>query len=420
MPAESAQSPSEKAESDSGQSATRTILTVLAILVVGGGIGGAIIYFEPTAKRSESTRETAMLVDTIQPEVGTFRPVVQAMGTVVPTREVILRPRVSGEILNLSEDFEPGGFVRQGDPVVWIDCADYENELARRASELAMAESELQLEMGRQEAAQMEFDLLDEEIPEGERALILRKPQLAAARANVAMAQEAVNRVELDLDRTTIAAPFDAHILSREVNVGSQVAPGDALGRVVGIDAYWVEATVPLSKLERLVFPGHSGEESTGSAAKIRSRNAWGEGTHREGRLHKLIGALENRTRMARVLVEVEDPLGRASETRVPPLMVGAYVEVEIEGRAIENCVRVPREHVRKNDTVWVMADGQLAIREVEVVFRDPDHAYIASGLTEEDRVVVTNLATVAEGAKLRTASGMSGEASKSEANGTP
>lgn len=419
MPAES-EPPSTDAEQSSSPSAIKTTLIVVGILVAGGVIGGAIIYFEPTAKRSESTRETAMLVDTIRPEVGTFRPVVQAMGTVVPTREVVLRPRVRGEILDLSEDFEPGGFVRQGDPVAWIDCSDYENELARRASELAMAESELQLEMGRQEAAQLEFDLLDEEIPEGERALVLRKPQLAAARANVAMAKEAVKRVELDLERTTIAAPFDAHFLSREVNVGSQVAPGDPIGRIVGVEAYWVEATVPLSKLERLVFPGQSGEESTPSTAKIRSRSAWGEDTHRVGRLHKLIGALENRTRMARVLVEVEDPLGRVSETRVPPLMVGAYVEVEIEGRAIENCVRVPREHVRKNDTVWVMAEGQLAIREVEVIFRDPDHAYIASGLTGEDQVVITNLSTVAEGAKLRSHGGGADEDQKTEANGTP
>jgi len=35
-------------------------------------------------------------------------------------------------------------------------------------------------------------------------------------------------------------APFDAQILNRSVNVGSQVAPGDELGRLVGVEEYWI------------------------------------------------------------------------------------------------------------------------------------------------------------------------------------
>jgi len=51
---------------------------------------------------------------------------------------------------------------------------------------------------------------------------------------------------------------------------------------------------------------------------------------------------------------------------------------------------------------VWVNDAGQLRIREVQVVFRDPDYAYIGAGLSEDDQVVTTNLSTVVDGAPLR------------------
>ena len=43
--------------------------------------------------------------------------------------------------------------------------------------------------------------------------------------------QAAVSRAELGLERSTIRAPFDAHIITRNANVGSQLAPGTELGR---------------------------------------------------------------------------------------------------------------------------------------------------------------------------------------------
>jgi hypothetical protein len=48
------------------------------------------------------------------------------------------------------------------------------------------------------------------------------------------------------------------------------------------------------------------------------------------------------------------------------------------------------------------MQDKKLSIRDVEVVFKDADYAYIKSGLSGNEKVVTTNLTTVVDGAKLR------------------
>lgn len=379
----------------------RTLLFSILILLAGGAVTFFIFTTEPTAVRSAATKETAMLVDVTGVERGAFQPTIEAMGTVVPSQEIILSPRVSGEITGRSDHFIPGGFVQKGDTLLQIDPSDYRYALQQRKSELQQALSDLYIEMGRQQVAKKEIEVIGDTLTEDNKALVLRQPQLNAVQARVESARAAVGRAELDLQRTTLTAPFDAHILNRNVNIGSHVAPGDNLGRLVGIDSYWIEATVPVSKLSRLTFP--ESHRQRGSRVVIRNRTAWEPGKYREGYLYKLVGALEDQTRMARVLISVPDPLTyRSDDSELPPLMIGAFVEVSIRAKELENVIRLSRDLIRKDDTVWIMENGVLNIRDVSIAFRDAQYAYITGGLNENDRVVTTNLATVVDGAPLR------------------
>ena len=382
----------------------RTLVISLLVLMAGAVVTVVIFSTEPKAVRGGATKKTAMLVDVTGVERGTYYPTIVAMGTVTPSQDIILSPRISGEVLDLSESFTPGGFVSKGENLLQIDPSDYRNILEQRKSDLRQAVADLNLEMGRQDVAESDYKLLDETLSKEQEELILRKPQLNSARSRVESARAAVDQAELNLKRTTIKAPFDAHILTRNVNVGSQVSPGENLARLVGIDNYWVEATVPLSKLRWLTFP--EDEQKKGSKVKIRNRSAWPAEEYRQGYLYKMVGALEDQTRMARVLVSVPDPLAHEKGAAdLPALIIGSFVETQIQARPVENVIRLSRDLVRKNETVWVMEDKKLRIRDVQIVFRDSQYAYITEGLSDGDQVVTTNLTTVVDGAGLRVAS---------------
>lgn len=378
---------------------------------------------EPEAERETATRETAMLVEVIEVARGDYRPEITAVGTVRPVRDVVVAPRVGGEIIARAESFTPGGYIAAGETLVRIDPADYENAVAEHESALAQAQAELSVEMGRQQVAERDYALLDQDLPPEQRALVLRAPQLATAEARVAAAQAALDQAELDLERTRVPAPFDALILSRDVDLGSQVSPGESLGRLVGLHAYWVVATVPRAKLRWIQVPDAEGDPA--SVVHLDDPTGWGPGVHRVGRVDRVIGALDDETRLARVLVAVDDPLARDEAAGQPPMMIGAYVEARIQGRPLEGVVRLARGHVRKEDTVWVMEDGELHVRPVTVVFEDPEFCYIAQGLEDGERVVTTDLATVVDGAPLRlegdqpAANGDAGEGGEGDGSAT-
>ncbi len=379
----------------------KTLLISAAILVVAALLTLLIFSTEPTAQRVTATKQTAMLVDVSPAEKGDYRPTIVATGTVAPEQDVMLSPRVSGEVVMRSPDFTPGGYVQKGELLLQIDPADYENALLQAQSDLRQAQADLNVEMGRQEVAQRDFQLFDDTLSVGSKALVLREPQLNAARARVQAAEAAVKQAELNLQRTSIRAPFNAHILSRNANVGSQVAPGEPVGRLVGLDAYWVVTTVPLSQLRWIEFPDDENER--GSEVLIRNRSAWPEGVYRSGYIDRLVGALEEPTRMARVLVEVPDPLGYKKDgEEKPALIIGSFVEARIKGRPISEVVRIDRDFVRKDETVWVMQEKQLRIRDVQIAFQDASWAYIENGLNQNDSVVITNLTTVVDGSPLR------------------
>lgn len=388
---------SESNESPGRNKVMSTSVICAAILALTVGIIFAIRSTEPTAQKGDVTRRSAALVEVIEATRGEFHPEVVVLGTVQAARDIELSPRVAGEVVHLANSFEPGGLVERGTTVVTLDPTDYRNALAMRESELRQAQATLVIEQGRRTVAEREFALLEEPIDEANRALVLREPQIESAKARVDAALTAVEQAKLHLQRTEIRAPFDAQVLTRDVDLGSQTAPGDRLARLVGVDEAWVIATLPMRNLSRVRFQNKG---DPGSRVRVRDRTAWEPGLFRTGRLSRLIGTVDEQTRLARVLVTIDDPLAR--ETEAPPFLLGTVVEVRIEGKVLENVVRLNREWIREEDTVWVFTDGKLEIRDVRVAFRDADYAYVAEGLVGGEFIVTTHLATASEGIELR------------------
>lgn len=391
---------SERATSVRGGGKLRVIgsIVVCGVLI---GVAAVVTHWiystEPTAQSETATRRSAALVETIVAERGSYRPRLEVLGTVEAAQDIILSPRVSGQIISLEPAFVPGGLVDEGQRLLQIDPSDFERVLTRRQSELEQVKASLDIEQGRQDVARLEFELLGEEIDPANRSLVLREPQIETIRAQLEAAQAAVEQAKLDLERTTVKAPFHAQILRRSANVGSQVAPGDELARLVGVDEYWITAAVPLRHLRWITFEQ---EGQPGSPVSILHTTAWEPGVTRQGRVSQQIGNVDQESRLASVLVTVSDPLGL--ETSGPPLILGAIVELHIEGRRLDDVIRLDRDYLRQGDTVWVMSNGALEIRPVQVAFRDAEHAYIRSGIDEGEDVVTTALATVTEGLELR------------------
>lgn len=399
-------------------------------------VGGAAIYWylveNPNQVPRQPPQRTARLVETIDVAVGDYPVLLSAMGETIPATHVQLKPQVGGRIIWISPELLPGGRFEAGEEILRIDPSDYELALAQRESELrqagsqiiaaraglTIAERELSIERGSQNVAKREYELLGEQILEGDRSLVLREPQLLAAEAGVESAQAAIvsaeaafaaaehrrDQARVDLERTSIRAPFNAVVMQKNADVGDMVGMTTTVASLLGTDRVWVELAVPLSST-RWIATGAAGAGS-GSRVEVHDPAAWADGVVREARVIQVLPQIAAGSRMARVLVDIEDPFSLAGRADpLPHLLVGSYVQARVFGPTLRGVIRLPRAVVWAGDVVRVMNDAdELELRPVTVAFREPEYVLISGGLRAGERVVITNLATAVNGLPLRVA----------------
>ena len=463
-------------------------IKIFAGLCVAGIAVAIAVYWlmnRPRAGREEP-EERARIVEVTEVTSGTQQITVDAMGTVVPADEVGLVARVNGRITKVNPDLVPGSHLEEGEVLARVDQSDYklarqqarssfkqakltckERKLAirQRRNEVAQARKNLTLEQAQQEVARGEYELLVNgkgemkdsvaltnplseasqslaevgnpgypgargNISEEEKGLILRKPQIKAARAaleaaragkksaevayeNALEAREkakvSLEQAKLDFERTTIEVPFDAVVQSEQVGVGTYVSSGYALANLVNTELYRVEVSVPVGQLQWLQTP--TGTVKEGPKARIYHRSAWGEGNYRVGQVKRLKPGIEEEGRMARGVIEVKDPRClKQQNAGKPVLLLDSFVKVRIAGDELQNAVRLPREALRNGARVWIMSpDDTLEIRPVTIKARAPDHVYVTKGLSSGDRLITSDIPTPVEGMRLERASASDG-----------
>ena len=385
--------PSENPSSFAGKWIRRVL--PVAILTIGVLAAVVIIRTAPRPKMVVSPKKVPQ-VRVQEVRLMDERVAIPVMGTVIPARKLSLKSQVGGEVVALHPEFVEGGVISAGEAILRIDPVDYELAVARAESRVAEARYQLKLELGHQEVAKREWQLLRGSRPASdfERELALRRPHLDKARAEVKAAEAELEQARINLSRVRLTAPFNALVLSRMVVKGSRVTAQETLAELVGTDEFWVQVSLPVDRVGWFTVPAGAKEE--GARAVVRS----GEKGEREGRVIRLLGDLEEQGRMARALVSVPDQMGRKKGKDVStPLLLGQFVRVTIEGNQLPRVVRIPRTALREGDRVWIVdEEGRLRFRRVRVAWREKETLLVQGELRDGERLVLSEVTVPAEG----------------------
>lgn len=389
------------------------ILIPLVILVAAVGGARRLIKSRPEAPKQE--REVrAYLVETIQAQRAEHRVDVRAQGTVEAATQLTLQAQVSGRITQLHEQLVPGGRLSSGEVVARVDPTDYKIAILETETGLEDARARRDVERGQQVIAQREWELFQQNASDERAALdpslALRQPQLKIAQVAIDAAEARHKRARVDLERTTLRAPFNALVLSEQLERGQLITPQSVLATLVGTDTFWVRAALPLDQLSRVSIPGVNAAQGEGSQVMI-EQDLGGNVITYQGQVIRLLGQLDQVGRMAQILVEVPDPLGlkqsagQSGGSRQPPLLLGSYVQIVFEGSMNRELVELPRKAIHDGDRVWIYrSDGTLEVQQVTILARRPDTVLISEGLTGDEQVVISRIGSPIPGMKLRVA----------------
>jgi RND family efflux transporter MFP subunit len=267
---------------------------------------------------------------------------------------------------------------------------------------------QLRQEEGRQVVAKREWALLGDSVKatKNGRSLALREPQIASAKASIKSARSYISVARLSLERTVIKAPFDAVLRTEQVELGQRIGPGQGIMRLVGTKVWWAELAIPLVHLQHLKIPG---------AKAIIYQGADGK-QGRMGRVIRRLPDVDRASQLARVIVEIDNPLDAPQET---PLLLGTAVRAVLHGTPFPDTVSVPVEMLRNGNAVWQIDDeSRLKKTPVRVLWRDRDHV-VVKGLKAGESIISNHVPTAAPGMALRIAEQRSKAAAKTLAKPT-
>ncbi len=335
-------------------------------------------------------------------------------GTVRPAREVNIAPQVGGKVESVNPAFLSGGRVEAGQTLFEIEQEDYRYrvEVAMAdvaARQVALLEAREQAEIAAAEyesfSRRQTGDALAEPSP-----LTLRQPQLQAAEAALARDEARLAEARLALSRTVITAPFAGYVRAESVDAGQIVSPGQVVGSLFAADA--AEILVALPDSDAALIPGlwelRAGDDSQQVAARViaeygEQNFAW------SGYVDRAEASVDSQTRTVDVVIRVPDPFVAGSPVNGPaaggnpPLLVGEYVDVEIEGIVMANIFRIPRAALQAGNEVWVVNGGAVGIVPVRIFQRADDEAYVTGSLEAGQPVITGGLQFAVEGMRVLT-----------------
>ncbi len=380
----------------------KALKILLPLLLLAVGVAGLLMLVKMKQSPEHQVPEfRGVLVDVTELQILPHQVQVRATGTVQAEQEISLVPEVSGKVAWLSERLVAGGFFQAGEILLKIEGDDYRLAVERSRAEVARAEVALVSEQERAKVSRQEWQRV--ELPnKGEPGpLVTREIQLLYEQANLAAAQAGLQQAELNLQRTAIRAPFNGRIRQESVDLGQYLRAGTSISSFAGTDRAEVMIPLPVAELSWLTVPS-AGSTQQGSKAQVRLPGE--ETPHREGRIVRSFGEIDSGSRMATLVVAIDDPYQLASGGTQANLSNGQFVEIILQGATLAQVVELPRSALRENDRVWVMdSDNRLRIIPVEVVRRDPELVVARAALNDGAKLVLSPVAGAADGLLLRT-----------------
>ncbi|MGV6806477.1 MAG: efflux RND transporter periplasmic adaptor subunit [bacterium] len=272
-----------------------------------------------------------------------------AHGNVTASRALDLVAEVTGRVIDVSPDFEPGVVVSEGQMLLRVDDTDYQFALADAKQELASANLSL-----------------------ADARALKRTAAIAQSEARVDAAKKRIARAERDLANTTIKAPYTAVIDQQSAELGQFIATGTRVARILGAER--AEIRLPIVPSEIGFVRAQIGQQThrwTGTVSRVEAR-------------------VDDQTRVFPVVIEIENPLDE--KVHGAPLSFGLFVEAKLSGGIVADAVRLPRSALHGGDTVYVVEEGALRPRQVDIARVDSEGIIVTEGLREGDKVVTTRL----------------------------
>ncbi len=321
----------------------------------------------------------------------------QSQGVIRTHNATTLTAQVSGRVASLSPQFEDGAYFNQGDVLLKLDIADFLTDQESAKAQVARAEAAFAQEEARAKQALLNWK--DAGFEEKASDLVLRKPQLREARANVSSAKSSLERATRNLARTQVRAPYDGRVRKRNIGLGQQVGASTALGEIFSTD--FAEVRLPLTTRDLTYYtppnkPNSKTYSNNVAFRSILSTNNTPEFAQWIGTILRAEGELDTDSKQLFLIARIDDPFGLKSEK--PPLFIGQPVRATIPAETLKDVYVIPRRALSELHEILIIREEKLKRIKIKPIWSSENFIIIRDGIILGDQLCTTRLPYAPEG----------------------
>ena len=432
-------------------------IVICSLVLAAGVVGFAALASLKKPPAEVEVSERPIKVEVVEARRTDHQVMITGYGEARAIDHVVISPEVSGRVTKVHPRLHVGEIIESGALLFAVDERDYraafndgkasvrQLELSierleqqqkidthrlktlERSRDLARAEFDRLLRLFEDssvgtrsgvEQAERAFNATDDQVAQLAQAVTLYPIRIQEAKSQLASAQARLSLAKANLTRCQVTAPFTGRLTAVNLEANQFAVAGQPALTLT--DDSILEIQIPLDSKDarrwlRFNGMGESDESAWFSAlAPVLCRVSWTEdkeGHNWQGRLHRVV-QFDQKTRTLTVAVRIEAAAAVKSRPEGLPLVEGMFCTVEIPGRSLTHVVRLPRQAVSFENTVYVAADGRLKTVDVEVARIEGNFAYVSRGLDDGALVVTTRLVDPLENSLLEIGDRKAGGAS--------
>lgn len=318
------------------------------------------------------------------------------VGRLSPFRSADVRARVAGVLLKRT--YEEGSDVRKGQLLFQIDPAPLKATLA--ASRAAVAQAQASYANAKANAQRARELAPKGYVSRSDLDNALAAERTASAAAQAARANEQTARINLGY--ADVTSPIDGRAGQQQVTEGALVGQGEAtlLTTVEQIDPLYINFTLAADELSQMRAAQTSGDVTLAdpNRASVRISLPDGRPYPHQGTVDFSAMSVDPATGSVRLRAQVPNP----ERTLLP----GMYVTLKAELGEQHKVFLVPQQAVLRDTAgayaMVVGADGKVVRKNLQTTEMRGGDWVVSAGLKPGDRVIVSGVQKVKEGAPAK------------------
>lgn len=333
----------------------------------------------------DSAKVKATLIQVIQPTIEDVSYNLKATGKLVASERLQLFSQVEGQLLNSASLFKAGKEYRKGEVMLQVDLEEFKMTLLAQKSDFITSITAILPDL------KSDYPSSYEAWKEYVLKLDLNKPlapmpvaettqeKFFLAGKGILTSFYSIQSAQEKLAKYTITAPYNGIVTESLAEAGKAVRSGTELGVFINPKKFDLEITLPLSSMD---------EVKVGTQAELVSSEIDGTWI---GKVTRIGGDIDELSQSVVVYISV-------SGTH---LKEGMFLTASINMSPFENAMSVQRKMLNDDDRIFVMENGVLVHKQVEVLMKQGDKAII-KGLDANAKIMKTVIKSAYDGMPVR------------------